>query len=46
MGYVELGYKPGKDDLVCKYFLEPALNFSMGEAVELVDIKRGIETRP
>jgi len=34
--YVDLGYKPGKDDLVCEFVLEPAGNSSIERAAGAV----------
>ncbi|RLI98096.1 MAG: type III ribulose-bisphosphate carboxylase [Candidatus Aenigmatarchaeota archaeon] len=36
MGYIDLKYRPGKDDLVCEFRVEPAAGVTMKQAAEAV----------
>jgi len=43
LDYVDLGYKPSKDDLICEFFVEP-LNISIEEAAGAVAAESSIGT--
>jgi len=43
-GYLQLGYKPSKDDLVMLYKIRPAKGVSMKQAAEAVAAESSIGT--
>ncbi len=43
-GYVELSYKPTKDDLVCEYYIEPAKGITLESAAQRIASESSIGT--
>lgn len=43
MSYVDLKYRPSKDDIICKYYLEPN-NISLDKACEHIAAESSIGT--
>jgi ribulose-bisphosphate carboxylase large chain len=44
MGYLQLGYKPKPDDLVCEFYVEPAKGYTVRKAAENVASESSIGT--
>lgn len=44
MSYVDLKYKPSKNDLICSYYLEPARDITIEKACEQIAGESSIET--
>ena len=43
-GYLDLGYSPSKEDLVCEYYLEPASGVSLESAAQRIASESSIGT--
>ena len=44
MGYLQPGYRPGKEDLVCEFYIEPAQGCSAAKAAESVASESSVGT--
>lgn len=44
MGYVQLGYKPSKRDLVCEFSIEPAKGYTVSKAAEHIASESSVGT--
>ena len=44
MSYIDLGYRPGKNDLVCEFLIEPAKGVSLKKAAENVALESSTGT--
>lgn len=44
MGYIDLKYEPSKDDLICRFYLEPAYGIAFDTAAEHVAAESSIGT--
>jgi ribulose-bisphosphate carboxylase large chain len=44
MGYVQLNYRPAKDDLVCEFYIEPAKGLTVEKAAENIASESSVGT--
>jgi ribulose-bisphosphate carboxylase large chain len=44
MGYIQIGYRPGKNDLVCEFYVDPAKGYTVRKAAEHVASESSVGT--